>query len=130
VLTPEARHYLRDVLRLGPGAEVEVFDGRGGAFSARVDGAFEALVLGAPRATAAARAEIWLLAALAKGEKMDLVVQKATELGAAQLHHHRPAMRAKAGEVNRVHRPEQHRDLLRPQTIVGAHGSVACAATP
>lgn len=85
MLTPEARHYLRDVLRLGPGAEVEVFDGRGGAFFARVDGAFEALILGDRRATAAARAEIWLLAALAKGEKMDLVVQKATELGAAGL---------------------------------------------
>ncbi|HSD20891.1 MAG TPA: 16S rRNA (uracil(1498)-N(3))-methyltransferase [Anaeromyxobacter sp.] len=85
LLTPEARHYLRDVLRLGPGAEVEVFDGRGSAFSARVDAAFEALLLGAPRAGAgaAARAEVWLLAALAKGEKMDLVVQKATELGAA-----------------------------------------------
>ena len=27
----EARHYLRGVLRLAPGAEVEVFDGRGGA---------------------------------------------------------------------------------------------------
>lgn len=83
-LTPEARHYLRGVLRLAPGAEVEVFDGRGGAWSARIDAAFEALVLGARAASAGvAPAEIWLLAALAKGEKMDLVVQKATELGAA-----------------------------------------------
>ncbi len=85
-LTPEARHYLRDVLRLSPGAEVEVFDGRGGAWSAEIGAAFEALVLGARAASAGAAgapAEIWLLAALAKGEKMDLVVQKATELGAA-----------------------------------------------
>ncbi|WP_242344743.1 16S rRNA (uracil(1498)-N(3))-methyltransferase [Anaeromyxobacter terrae] len=83
-LTPEARHYLRDVLRLAPGTEVEVFDGRGGAWTARIDEAFEALVLGPARAGKGdATAEIWLLAALAKGEKMDLVVQKATELGAA-----------------------------------------------
>lgn len=85
-LTPEARHYLRDVLRLAPGAEVEVFDGHGGAFLARVDGAFEALILGERRAAAGpAPAEIWLLPALAKGEKMDLVVQKATELGASAI---------------------------------------------
>ncbi|WP_242341478.1 16S rRNA (uracil(1498)-N(3))-methyltransferase [Anaeromyxobacter sp. SG66] len=83
-LTPEARHYLRDVLRLAPGAEVEVFDGRGGAWTACVDPSFETLVLGVARAgKGEASAEIWLLAALAKGEKMDLVVQKATELGAA-----------------------------------------------
>jgi 16S rRNA (uracil1498-N3)-methyltransferase len=82
-LTPEARHYLRDVLRLGPGAEVEVFDGRGGAWAARVDAAYDALLLGERRTQGGAAAEIWLVAALAKGEKMDLVVQKATELGAA-----------------------------------------------
>ncbi|ACL63627.1 protein of unknown function DUF558 [Anaeromyxobacter dehalogenans 2CP-1] len=84
-LTDEARHYLRDVLRLAPGAAVELFDGRGGAWEATVLDGFEALALGARRAAPGGGAPVWLLVALAKGEKIDLVVQKATELGAARI---------------------------------------------
>jgi 16S rRNA (uracil1498-N3)-methyltransferase len=82
-LTDGARHYLRDVLRLAPGAALEVFDGAGNAWDATVLEGFGALALGARRAAPAGGPEIWLLLALAKGEKVDLVVQKATELGAA-----------------------------------------------
>jgi 16S rRNA (uracil1498-N3)-methyltransferase len=84
-LTDEARHYLRDVLRLGPGAAVEVFDGRGGAWDATVLAGYQDLSLGAARAVPAAAASVWLLVALAKGEKLDLIVQKATELGVARV---------------------------------------------
>ncbi len=84
-LTGEARHYLRDVLRLPPGAAVELFDGRGGAWEATIEPGFEALAVGARRAALAAGPAISLLFALAKGEKNDLVVQKATELGVARL---------------------------------------------
>jgi 16S rRNA (uracil1498-N3)-methyltransferase len=84
-LTPEARHYLRDVLRLAPGDEVELFDGEGGAWGARIAGDFETLELGARRAPLRAGATVWLLFALSRGEKADLVVQKATELGVARL---------------------------------------------
>lgn len=84
-LTPEARHYLAEVLRLGPGAPVEVFDGAGGRYPGRLEEGLETVTLG-PREDARASApEIALLFALAKGEKMDLVVQKATELGAARI---------------------------------------------
>jgi 16S rRNA (uracil1498-N3)-methyltransferase len=82
-LSDEARHYLRDVLRLAPGDEVEVFDGRGGAWDARIAPLFDVLLLGARRERAGGAAAIWLAVALAKGEKVDLVVQKATELGVA-----------------------------------------------
>jgi 16S rRNA (uracil1498-N3)-methyltransferase len=85
LLTPEARHYLADVLRLGGGDAVEVFDGRGAAWDARIAPAYEALVLGARREERRAGAPVWLLFALAKGEKTDLVVQKATELGAERI---------------------------------------------
>lgn len=84
-LTPEARHYLRDVLRLAPGDGVEVFDGAGGAWAGRVEEGFETLALGPRRERRTAPAEVWLLFALAKGEKPDLVVQKATELGVSAL---------------------------------------------
>jgi 16S rRNA (uracil1498-N3)-methyltransferase len=83
-LTAEASHYLRDVLRLAPGAEVELFDGAGGAYPATVEEGFAGLRLG-PRREARPSLALWLLFALAKGEKMDLVVQKATELGATRL---------------------------------------------
>jgi 16S rRNA (uracil1498-N3)-methyltransferase len=84
-LTEAARHYLRDVLRLAPGDPVELFDGRGTAWEARVGPGFAALELGARRAAAPGGPAIHLLFALAKGERNDLVVQKATELGAARL---------------------------------------------
>ena len=85
VLGPEARRYLADVLRLAPGAAIEVFDGRGGRYRAEIEAGFEAVRLGPREAATAAAAEIALVVALAKGEKMDLVVQKTTELGVARV---------------------------------------------
>lgn len=82
--TADAVHYLRDVLRLAPGAEVEVFDGEGASWPGRVEEGFAAIALG-PRRDARPALSLWLLPALAKGEKMDLVVQKATELGATAI---------------------------------------------
>ncbi len=84
-LGDEARHYLRDVLRLAPGDAVEVFDGEGGLHDGRVEPGFGSLALCPRRAAPPAPAAVWLAFALAKGEKSDLVVQKATELGAARL---------------------------------------------
>jgi 16S rRNA (uracil1498-N3)-methyltransferase len=85
----EARH-LRDVLRLKPGDEAFVFDGEGREYRCRVaeqtrDGA----LLEIEEEVAAERPEsplrLTLGVALLKGEKFDLVVQKATELGVARI---------------------------------------------
>jgi 16S rRNA (uracil1498-N3)-methyltransferase len=85
----EARH-LRDVLRLRLGEEVFVFDGEGSEFrcvveelkrdsaALRVEGEVEPA-----RPESALR--LTLAIALLKGEKLDLVVQKATELGATRI---------------------------------------------
>lgn len=83
----EARH-LRDVLRLERGAEVFVFDGVGHEYRCAVEESARALVrLNVLAEVAAARPEsplgLKLAVALLKGEKFELVVQKATELGAA-----------------------------------------------
>lgn len=85
----EARH-LRDVLRLERGAEVFVFDGAGREYrcvvaeSMRGSARLEVL-----EQVAAARPEsplrLELAVALLKGEKFDLVVQKATELGVSSI---------------------------------------------
>lgn len=84
-LGPEVRRYLADVLRLAPGAAVEVFDGRGGRYAAEIGPGFEWVSLGAREVAPAASLDLSLLVALAKGEKMELVVQKATELGVARI---------------------------------------------
>lgn len=81
----EARH-LREVLRLKPGDEVSVFDGEGKEFRAHVVSARRELAeleLGEEIATARPESplQLTLAVALLKGEKFDLVVQKATELG-------------------------------------------------
>ncbi len=84
-LSPAARHYLGEVLRLQAGAAVEVFDGRGARYAGRLEAGLETVALGPREDARTAGAEIALLFALAKGEKTDLVVQKATELGAARI---------------------------------------------
>ena len=81
----EARH-LREVLRLKTGDEVSVFDGEGREFRATVAQARrESAELDLKHEIEPARPEsplqITLAVALLKGEKFDLVVQKATELG-------------------------------------------------
>ncbi|MEP6913813.1 MAG: 16S rRNA (uracil(1498)-N(3))-methyltransferase [bacterium] len=85
----EARH-LRDVLRLKPGDEVYVFDGAGKEFQCRVEGSRrDAAQLKVISEVEPVRTEspmrLTLAVALLKGEKFDLVVQKATELGVASV---------------------------------------------
>jgi 16S rRNA (uracil1498-N3)-methyltransferase len=88
-LTADEACHLREVLRLKTGAEVSVFDGEGKEFRARVTQARrEFAELELDEEIAPARPEsplrITLAVALLKGEKFDLVVQKATELGVAE----------------------------------------------
>ena len=85
----EAKH-LREVLRLKPGDVVRVFDGIGHEYNAVVAKAMrDAAVLELGEKTEPASQEsplhLTLAVALLKGDKFDLVVQKATELGVNQL---------------------------------------------
>lgn len=86
----EARH-LRDVLRLHEGDEVYVFDGEGAEFLCVVERIDRrtTIELAVQREVEPARPEsnleLTLAVALLKGEKFDLVVQKATELGVSRI---------------------------------------------
>jgi 16S rRNA (uracil1498-N3)-methyltransferase len=85
----EARH-LRDVLRLKPGDEVYVFDGAGKEFQCRVEesrrDSAQLKILGeTDPAHPESPLALTLAVALLKGEKFDLVVQKATELGVTRV---------------------------------------------
>lgn len=80
-------HYLARVLRCEAGDALEVFDGAGHAFDARIT-ALESdhalLTLGARRASTATR-PLLLLQGLPKGDKLELILQKTTELGVASI---------------------------------------------
>jgi 16S rRNA (uracil1498-N3)-methyltransferase len=87
----EARH-LRDVLRLKAGDEAFVFDGEGREYScvvAETGRGNNPARLEVRGAVEPARPEsplsLTLALALLKGEKFDLVIQKATELGVARI---------------------------------------------
>jgi 16S rRNA (uracil1498-N3)-methyltransferase len=92
-LSREETQHLTGALRLGAGDEVRVFDGEGREFLCVVR---EDATRGSQGATLEVRAqveppcaesplELTLCVALLKGEKFDLVVQKATELGASRI---------------------------------------------
>jgi 16S rRNA (uracil1498-N3)-methyltransferase len=84
----EARHLSR-VLRLGAGATVEVFDGRGHATLAEVLAAGKDVVelrrIGQALPDRALPISITLATAVPKGDRFDWLVEKATELGVARL---------------------------------------------
>jgi 16S rRNA (uracil1498-N3)-methyltransferase len=85
----EARH-LRDVLRLKAGDEVYVFNGAGKEFQCRVeesrrDTAQLRVISEVDSARPESPLQLTLAVALLKGEKFDLVVQKATELGVTRV---------------------------------------------
>ena len=86
IALPEvASHHVRKVLRLDSGAAVTVFDGRGGEYDATVARASRRAVevdVGAHRPVDRESAlGVEIGQGICKGDRMDLVVQKATELG-------------------------------------------------
>lgn len=80
-------HHLRDVLRLDAGAQIAVVEPDGVASEMRLsavhaDGVCAEFVRTLPHPYVP---RVWLVQGLAKGEKMDLVVRQATELGVERI---------------------------------------------
>lgn len=87
-LTSAEAHHARDVLRLKAGDKVVVFNGRGREITAGIDSLGKdeiALRKLHENATASLRCRVTLGQAIPKGKNMDLIVQKAVELGAAEI---------------------------------------------
>ncbi|HJX91401.1 MAG TPA: 16S rRNA (uracil(1498)-N(3))-methyltransferase [Pyrinomonadaceae bacterium] len=89
-LTSDEAKHLRDVLRLKQGDEVYVFDGAGKEFRCMVSGwKRDEVTLDECEQVAPTHPEspldLTLAVALLKGDKFDLVVQKATELGITRI---------------------------------------------
>lgn len=88
VLPADESHYALIVLRAAPGTSLELFDGAGRVAEAEIvvvqRGAVTVRVLKAWSVPAPAPS-FHLLQALPKAQKMDLIIQKATELGVASI---------------------------------------------
>ncbi len=79
---------MRSVLRLGPGEEIALFNGRDGEWRARIDTigkGWASLQLTAQSLAQAIEPDVWLLFAPIKRGRVDYLVQKATELGVGAL---------------------------------------------
>lgn len=87
VRLPDAlAHHATRVLRMGAGDPMVLFDGRGGEVAARLHGGgreWFAAVEAYDPVDRESPLELVLVQALASGDKMDWIVQKAVELGAA-----------------------------------------------
>jgi 16S rRNA (uracil1498-N3)-methyltransferase len=87
-LGQEQAHYLKNVMRLGEGDAVALFNGSDGEFRARIENlgrrAAHFLVEGRTRAQQA-EPDLWLVFAPIKRARIDYLVEKATELGAGAL---------------------------------------------
>lgn len=88
-LDEESAHYLKTVLRLKRGHELTVFNGQGGEYAAVVAEASKGAVvldIGARRAREAeSPLSVHLGLGISRGERMDLAVQKAVELGVSRI---------------------------------------------
>jgi 16S rRNA (uracil1498-N3)-methyltransferase len=87
-LTGAEAHHCRNVLRLESGDKVVVFDGRGRELTAEITSA-DSSQIGLRKIheakTPPLRCQITLGQAIPKGKNMDLIVQKAVEIGAAEI---------------------------------------------
>jgi len=87
-LDGDQAHYLSGVMRLAPGDLIEVFNGRDGAWSARLvaaskrGGSLDVLEQVAPQRDPP---DLWLLFAPIKKARTDFIVEKAAEMGVARI---------------------------------------------
>ena len=83
-----ASRHLVKVLRLQVGAEVSIFDGRGTEIQGRIVRASTAgveVALGQRRRVPLPPVRITLLQSVPRGDRMDIIVQKTTELGVTRI---------------------------------------------
>jgi 16S rRNA (uracil1498-N3)-methyltransferase len=88
IIKGEEFHHAKDVMRLGQGDEIAVFDGTGREYYGVITDIGKEQMSVALTKTAEIKTEtcrLTLVQALPKSDKMDLIVEKATELGVARI---------------------------------------------
>lgn len=87
-LDEKQAHYLKNVMRLGPGDALLVFNGRDGEWRATVDALGRrdgALQVGDLARAHIDEPDLWLVFTPIKKARLDVLIEKAAELGAARL---------------------------------------------
>lgn len=87
-LSAEESYHISRVLRLQPGAEIELMDGQGGVYTAVIVEAgrnVTARMICRREESDGAAVQLWVGQGLLKGKKMDGTVQQCTELGVTRL---------------------------------------------
>jgi 16S rRNA (uracil1498-N3)-methyltransferase len=84
-LSDEEGHHIDKVLRGRAGDRIEVVDGTGRLFAAELLGGRKATIVEERPAVSGVEGEVVLYQAVPKGRHMDLVVEKATELGVSRV---------------------------------------------
>ena len=88
-LSGEKARYLISVLRCSAGDELQVFDGEGSLYKSKITGIENKKVIIDLLEQISLNAEsplnLTLVQGILKGEKMDMVIQKATELGVKEI---------------------------------------------
>lgn len=88
-LPEEESHHIIKVLRLSVGSEIELLDGEGSVYRASIVATggrqVEARIVAAVAQASGMAKTLSVAQAILKGEKMDMVVQKCTELGVTRL---------------------------------------------
>ncbi|NIA71216.1 16S rRNA (uracil(1498)-N(3))-methyltransferase [Pelagibius litoralis] len=87
-LARDQAHFLRSVLRLGPGAKLAVFNARDGEWLAEIEGLGKgwcSLAVGAQVRRPGPEPDLWLVFAPIKRARIDFIAEKATELGCSLL---------------------------------------------
>jgi 16S rRNA (uracil1498-N3)-methyltransferase len=117
IIGPEA-HHIRNVLRMQVGEPAELYDGKGAVVSAQMSqrSAKEAIFQVLSRQhQAASGTPLTLAQAVLKGKKMDLLIQKATELG---VHTFQPVITQYCEKSGQAKQLKQVKQLERWQRIM------------
>lgn len=89
IITGSAHHHMMHVLRLDEGQEVVIFNGMGNVFTATIERlekkSAQVALLKALPATPESPLSLHLAQGICKGDRMDTVIQKATELGVTSI---------------------------------------------
>jgi 16S rRNA (uracil1498-N3)-methyltransferase len=82
-------HYLKDVLRIKPGDEIEILDGIGTIYLAKINNIqkdkIKLDIIRSSQSETEPEVEITLAQSLPKAKKMDFIIQKCTELGVSEI---------------------------------------------
>lgn len=112
-LREETCRHLTRVLRLGSGAQFELFDGQGKRLHCRLEADRRHAKILTCRKAEKPRVQMELIQALPKGEKLELILQKGTELGVSKF-----VLSASERAVTRIRPDKEKTRLDRWQKII------------